>query len=299
VKDILVGYGVDVDAVAGWLGSYGGQDSPHDISRGVYAGEVGTPRLLRLFKKYGIRTSWFITGHSIETFPSQMAAVAEAGHEIGLHGYSHENPRAMTPEQEEEVLLHSLEVVTGLAGQRPRGYVTPWWEQSAVTVDLLLRAGIRYDHSMGDNDFHPFYARVGRSWTPIDYTEPAHAWMKPAHLGEESDLVEIGGNWNVDDLPPMMFNKNAANSYGFTSARVVEQTWRDQFDWVYREYDYAVFPMTIHPDVSGRPDVLLMHERLIEYMTRHPGVRFVTLEEMAEDFRTRYPRDRAERPFSG
>ncbi len=29
--------------------------------------------------------------------------------------------------------------------------------------------------------------------------------------------------------------------------------WRDQFDWVYREYDYAVFPITIHPDVSGRP----------------------------------------------
>jgi peptidoglycan/xylan/chitin deacetylase (PgdA/CDA1 family) len=299
VKDILVGYGVDVDAVAGWLGSYGGQDSPHDISRGVYAGEVGTPRLLRLFKKYGIRTSWFIPGHSIETFPTQMAAVAEAGHEIGLHGYSHENPRAMTPEQEEEVLLHSLDVVTRLAGQRPRGYVTPWWEQSAVTVDLLLRAGIRYDHSMGDNDFHPFYARVGRSWTPIDYTEPAHTWMKPAHLGEESDLVEIGGNWNVDDLPPMMFNKNAANSYGFTSARVVEQTWRDQFDWVYREYDYAVFPITIHPDVSGRPDVLLMHERLIEYMTRQPGVRFVTLEEMADDFRARYPREQPARPCSG
>ncbi|MGC8487561.1 MAG: polysaccharide deacetylase family protein [Clostridia bacterium] len=299
MKDILVGYGVDVDAVAGWLGSYGGQDSPHDISRGVYAGEVGTPRLLRLFKKYGVRTSWFIPGHSIETFPTQMAAVAEAGHEIGLHGYAHENPRAMTPEQEEEVLLHSLEVVTHLAGQRPRGYVTPWWEQSAVTVDLLLRAGIRYDHSMGDNDFHPFYARVGRSWTPIDYSQPARAWMKPAQLGEESDLVEIGGNWNVDDLPPMMFNKNAANSYGFTSARVVEQTWRDQFDWVYREYDYAVFPFTIHPDVSGRPDVLLMHERLIEYMARQPGVRFVTLEEMADDFRARYPREQPARPFSG
>ena len=29
--------------------------------------------------------------------------------------------------------------------------------------------------------------------------------------------------------------------------------WRDQFDWVYREYDYAVFPITIHPDVpAGR-----------------------------------------------
>lgn len=34
-KRVLVSYGVDVDAVAGWLGSYGGEDSPHDISRGT------------------------------------------------------------------------------------------------------------------------------------------------------------------------------------------------------------------------------------------------------------------------
>lgn len=35
-KRVLVSYGVDVDAVAGWLGSYGGEDSVSDISRGQY-----------------------------------------------------------------------------------------------------------------------------------------------------------------------------------------------------------------------------------------------------------------------
>src|SRR5437016_14677387 len=80
-KEILCGFGVDVDAVAGWLGSYGGEDSPDDISRGLFAGEVGSPRLLRLFGRLGIRTTWFIPGHSIETFPTEMKAVAEAGHE--------------------------------------------------------------------------------------------------------------------------------------------------------------------------------------------------------------------------
>ena len=57
-KDILVGYGVDFDAVAGWLGSYGGEDSPLDISRGMYAGEVGVPRLLDLFKKHNLRVTF-------------------------------------------------------------------------------------------------------------------------------------------------------------------------------------------------------------------------------------------------
>ena len=42
-KEILVSYGVDFDAVAGWLGSYGGEDSPCDISRGVFAAERGVP----------------------------------------------------------------------------------------------------------------------------------------------------------------------------------------------------------------------------------------------------------------
>lgn len=127
-KEIFCGFGVDVDAVAGWLGSYGGEDSPDDISRGLFAGEVGSLRLLKLFERLGIKTTWFIPGHSIETFPEQMAQVAEAGHEIGVHGYSHENPIAMTPAQEEGVLDKCIELITGLCGRRPSGYVAPWWE---------------------------------------------------------------------------------------------------------------------------------------------------------------------------
>ena len=56
-KDILCAIGIDVDAVAGWLGSYGGEDSPCDISRGLFSGEIGSPRLVRLFDKFGIRPS--------------------------------------------------------------------------------------------------------------------------------------------------------------------------------------------------------------------------------------------------
>jgi peptidoglycan/xylan/chitin deacetylase (PgdA/CDA1 family) len=113
--------------------------------------------------------------------------------------------------------------------------------------------------------------------------------MKPLVRGKTVDLVEISGNWYLDDLPPMMFIKASPNSHGFVSPRDIEQLWRDQFDWVYREYDWAVFPLTIHPDVSGRPQVLLMLERLIEYISGHSGVRWSTMEEMAQEFRSRHP----------
>ncbi|MHC0052721.1 polysaccharide deacetylase family protein [Actibacterium sp. D379-3] len=289
-KEILVGFGVDVDAVAGWLGSYGGEDSPDDISRGMFAGEVGSMRLLRLFKKYDMTTTWFIPGHSVETFPAQMRAVAEAGHEVGVHGYSHENPIAMTREQEAAVLDHSIDLITALTGKRPRGYVAPWWEFSPVTNELLLERGILYDHSLMHDDHTPYRVRVGDRWTKIDYTAKAQDWMKPLERGAETDLIEIPANWYLDDLPPMMFIKSSPNSHGFVNPRDIEQLWRDQFDWVYREMDYAVFPITIHPDVSGRPQVLLMLERLIDYIKGHDGVRFVTMTEMAEDFDRRFPR---------
>jgi peptidoglycan/xylan/chitin deacetylase (PgdA/CDA1 family) len=288
-KDIQVCVGVDVDAVAGWLGSYGGADSPNDIQRGVFAGEVGTPRLLRLLERHQLPSTWFIPGHSVETFPAQMQAVADAGHEIGAHGYSHENPVEMSREQERAVLTRSVELIEKLCGKRPLGYVAPWWEMSEYTAALLLEFGFSYDHSQNYNDFTPFYARVGDSWTKIDYSRPAEDWMQPLRHGREVDLVEFCGNWYVDDLPPMMFIKQSPNSHGFVSPRDVEQLWRDQFEWVYREMDYAVFPLTLHPDVSGRPQVLLMLERLFQDWQDRDGVRFVTFGEAAADFRRRCP----------
>lgn len=267
-----------------------GEDSPDDISRGMFAGEVGSPRLLQLFERIEIKTSWFIPGHSIETFPEQMKAVVEAGHEIGIYGYSHENPVAMTPEQEEIVLDKCIDLVTKLQGKRPTGYVAPWWEFSAVSNELLIKKGIKYDNSLMHHDFLPYYVRVGDTWTKIDYSKNPESWMKPLERGQETDLIEIPASWHLDDLPPMMFVKRSPNSHGFVSPDVIEKMWCDQFDWVYREYEYAVFPMTIHPDVSGRPHVLMMLERLYNHIIRHPGVRFCTMNDMADDFVRRHPR---------
>ena len=207
-KDILCGFGIDVDAVAGWLGSYGGEDSPDDISRGLFAGEVGSPSLLNLFGRLGIKTTWFIPGHSIETFPDQMKAVADAGHEIGIHGYSHENPIAMTRDQETAVLDKCRDLVTKLSSKRPTGYVAPWWEFSTVTNELLLERGIKYDHSLMHHDHLPYYVRVGDSWTKIDYSKRPSEWMVPLKRGQETGLIEIPASWYLDDLPSMLLSKS-------------------------------------------------------------------------------------------
>lgn len=104
----------------------GSIESMLNLRLGVWAGTIGTRRLLKLFDKYDIKTTWFIPGHSLETFPEDMAAVRDAGHEIGLHGYSHENPTDMSIEQQRDVLDKTYRMLTEFAGKPPRGSVAPW-----------------------------------------------------------------------------------------------------------------------------------------------------------------------------
>lgn len=256
----------------------------------MFAGEVGVPRLLELFRRNELTQTFFWPGHSVDTFPMEFDACVGEGHEIGLHGYSHENPIMMSKDQETEVLDHCIDLIQQRTGRRPTGYVAPWWEFSTVTNEVLLERGVKYDHSLMHRDFEPYYVRVGDSWTGIDYDEPAETWLKPLVRGVETELIEIPANWYLDDLPPMMFIKASANSHGFVNPRDTEQMWRDQFDWVYREADYAVFTMTIHPDVSGRPQVLLMLERLIDHINSHEHIQWSTFDQIADDFARRSPR---------
>src|SRR5687767_10443091 len=119
-KEILVCIGVHADAVAGVLG----KSLPATIvnlSQGIFGGQVGTPRLLKLFEREAIKTSWFIPGHSIESFPEEMKAVVDAGHEIGLHGYSHENALKMNAVQEEAVFDKCIGLIEKLTGNPPTG----------------------------------------------------------------------------------------------------------------------------------------------------------------------------------
>ena len=55
-----------------------------------------------------------------------MAAVRDAGHEIGLHGYSHENPKDMSLEQQRDILDKTYRMLTEFTGKPPRGSVAPW-----------------------------------------------------------------------------------------------------------------------------------------------------------------------------
>jgi peptidoglycan/xylan/chitin deacetylase (PgdA/CDA1 family) len=96
-----------------------------------------------------------------------------AGHEIGLHGYSHENPTSMSLEQQRAVLDKTYKQLTEFAGGKQKivGSVTPWWEVSKEGVDLLLEYGIEYDHSAMAHDCQCYYLR-DQGMSRIRLTKP-------------------------------------------------------------------------------------------------------------------------------
>ena len=169
----------DFDAMSGFISR--GMTSPSPISRGEFGANVGTPRILALLKKYGIGSSWYIPGHTLETYPDACRKVFDAGHEIGHHGWTHMPPARLTRDQEEDGLVRANDGIRKLTGRRARGYRSPSWDLSQHSVELLLKHDFVYDSSMMGDDYTPYRVRLG------DVIE----LEKPAQFGRATPLVEV------------------------------------------------------------------------------------------------------------
>jgi peptidoglycan-N-acetylglucosamine deacetylase len=78
----------DFDAASPWIS--GNMLTPTPISRGEY-GTVAVPRLLNLLSERDLPITWFISEHTIETYPKVCREIVAVEHEVGLHGYAHED----------------------------------------------------------------------------------------------------------------------------------------------------------------------------------------------------------------
>ena len=255
----------DFDAMSGFIAR--GMTTPTPISRGEF-GVVASERILALLRRYEIPTTWFIPGHTIETYPAASAEVVEAGHEIGHHGWTHVPPANLSREAEEAGLVLGNEAIKRLSGQNARGYRSPSWDLSPHTIELLLKHGFLYESSMMGHDYLPYRARQG------DVIE----LEKPAILGRETKLVEMPISWTLDDYPHFEFVRTStAILGGLKPASGVLENWYDDFDYMTRIMDWGIITYTCHPFVIGRGHRMLMLERLIEKLRARNAV-FLTME---------------------
>jgi peptidoglycan/xylan/chitin deacetylase (PgdA/CDA1 family) len=245
----------DFDAVSPWIHIDDGRNSPTNRSRGLYGAEVGAPNLLDFLAERDLPATWFVPGHTVDSFPTVAERVAEA-HEIGHHGWSHTPPAAFeSREAEREDVERGVESIRALTGETPSGYRSPSWDYSEHTVDILLDAGFEYSSSGMARQYYPYYAR--RDTAPTD---------GPYDPGEETALLEVPVSWHRDDYPPLAFSGDG----GYASEQAVYRDWTAQFDAAPAD---GVFVLTMHPQVSGREDRV---ERLGEFVdhAREADARF-------------------------
>ena len=154
----------DFDAMSGFISR--GMKTPTPISRGEF-GVVGVARVLELLARRGIDATWFIPGVVIETYPEVCARIAEAGHEIGHHGWTHVPLADLSRDHEHAGLVRGNPHRTTETSARPRvGAHTlelsaPFHSRGAcaVPVNLPLRPIL-----LGDSKSAPNlpYLAVGR-----------------------------------------------------------------------------------------------------------------------------------------
>ena len=262
----------DFDAMSAFISR--GMTTPSPISRGEFGPNVAVPRILTLLKKYEVPTSWYIPGHTLETYPDQCKRVFDAGHEIGHHDWTHVPPAQMTREREEAGLTRANEQIKKLTGQYARGYRSPSWDLSPHSVELLLKHGFIYDSSMMGDDYTPYRVRQG------DVIE----LEKPAVFGKPTRLIEMPISWSLDDYPHFEFVRTKDSILpGLKNAAGVLENWIDDFVYMKKIMKWGVITYTFHPFVIGRGGRMLILEKLIRKLGEM-GASFATLEAAAAQF---------------
>lgn len=267
----------DFDAISVWIGPRRSK-SPVLIARGEF-GAVGADRLVDLLGEYDIPSTWFIPGHTIDTYPDVCARVVAAGHEVGYHGYCHEAPSSKRDEAAERAILDkSIACIERLTGERPQGHRVPGGNPGERWLRLLLEHGFSYDSSMAPTDYAPTYCRLG----DIVRTDGAFGF------GQQVELVELPFDWILDDWPYFTYDL-AGHQEGLRSPNDVFDIWRAEFDYLHDEIGAGVFVLTMHPQCIGRGSRLLMLRRLIEHIRSRDDVRFRTMADVAAEFRASHP----------
>ena len=228
--------------------------TPAPISRGEF-GAVAVPRLLRLLERRELGATFFVPGHTIETYPDVCRMIVDSGCEVGLHGYAHEMNALQSEVEERAAFGRSLELVESLTGSPPQGYRAPAGDLTAQTISLLVEHGIQYDSSLMGHDYRPYRVRVGDEF-PED---------GPAAWGDESDLIELPWSWTNDDYPYLEFVAfRRMIMPGLAQPDDMFANWLGDVTYMAHEVTNGVLTLVFHPQVIGRGHRLLALERFLD-----------------------------------
>lgn len=118
-----------------------------------YAARMATTtrRLLDWLAAAEVSATFFIIGEIAAADPRLVAEIAEAGHEVGSHGWDHTRVHRLTPASFREDVRRSKDVLEQAAGRPVLGYRAPTFSIVRATgwaIDVLAECGYTYDSSI-------------------------------------------------------------------------------------------------------------------------------------------------------
>ena len=171
---------------------------------GEYVMNQGMPRLLDLYDKYGIKATFFYTGHIAKLYPQVVKMAHERGHEVGSHGLTHEVSKAfdvLSPEEQLSHLKQSKQILEDIIGDEVVSFRAPAARVDKAFPQVLAEAGFKVDSSVSSQRLDmmfSFGAMKKLHWL----TAPRKAYLvQPDNIFRkgESDILEapISAYWET------------------------------------------------------------------------------------------------------
>jgi peptidoglycan-N-acetylglucosamine deacetylase len=256
--EVAVSWTFDLDAESGWLGV-----GPHyarrlsTLSEGRYGAVRGTPRILDLLARHGIRSTFFIPGHTAQLHPDVVRRIIDGGHEVAHHGHMHLRSDKATAQAQRDEIEQGLAALEAVGAARPVGYRSTSWELTPETFDLLLEHDFQYDSScMGDD--RPYW----ESWG-----------------GRR--ILELPVHWSLDDWPRYGWSIDSGGN--MVDPTELYGSWLAEFELAHAERRHVTF--TMHPEVIGRGQRYVQWARLVGEIAGRDRVWTATLAEVADHVR--------------
>src|SRR5699024_1095964 len=91
----------------------------------VACGNDYIPEILKKLKKHKIKATFFLDGSWTKKNPRLAKMIAQEGHEIGNHAYSHPDLKKLSNEKIHEELMKTNEVIEATVGKTPKWFAPP------------------------------------------------------------------------------------------------------------------------------------------------------------------------------
>ncbi len=128
---------------------------------GEYVLNQGMPRLLDLYDRYGVKATFFFTGHIATLYPQVVKMAYERGHEVGSHGLTHEVSQAfdvLTPDEQLSHLRQSKQILEDIIGAEVISFRAPAARVDEKFPQIMKEAGFKVDSSVASQRLDMFFS---------------------------------------------------------------------------------------------------------------------------------------------